>query len=399
MSATLSIQRLRLNFTGDTALKAAAGFWFSVLVAGQLVFASSVALFYGLTALHGDLHVWNKRLGNGYIEGDPIGNTALVAHIISAVLITLSGAIQFMPQIRRRVPAFHRWNGRIYIFTACSLSLAGLYMLWTRPTVGGLTGLVGNSILGVVVLVCAAMALRHAMRRDIVTHRRWAFRLFVALCSALFIRAGATLWGVIAIGAAGLDPATAIGTSLNVLSYAQYAFPLAVLELYFWTQRRGGGGAKLAMAAGLTVLTFGMGAGIATASAGIFLPSVQMALDRRPSIADTLDATIKNGGIDAAIAQYHRLQAVTPRVYNFDESELNTLGYTLLRRKQIKDAIRILQLNTESYPKSFNPWDSLGEAYMDDGNMPAAIANYRKSLQLNPANRNGVAMLAKIEGH
>jgi len=33
---------------------------------------------------------------------------------------------------------------------------------------------------------------------------------------------------------------------------------------------------------------------------------------------------------------------------------------------------------------------------MDNGNKPDAIANYQKSLQLNPKNRNAVLMLQKL---
>ena len=72
------------------------------------------------------------------------------------------------------------------------------------------------------------------------------------------------------------------------------------------------------------------------------------------------------------------------------------MGYQLIRAKKFKDAIRILQLNTEAYPQSGNVYDSLGEAYMDDGNKPQAIANYQKSLQLNPKNGGAVQMLQKL---
>jgi Flp pilus assembly protein TadD len=72
------------------------------------------------------------------------------------------------------------------------------------------------------------------------------------------------------------------------------------------------------------------------------------------------------------------------------------LGYQLLRASQFRDAVRIFQLNVEAYPQSSNTYDSLGEAYMDDGDKPQAIANYRKSLALNPKNRNAVKMLQKL---
>jgi tetratricopeptide (TPR) repeat protein len=47
-------------------------------------------------------------------------------------------------------------------------------------------------------------------------------------------------------------------------------------------------------------------------------------------------------------------------------------------------------------PQSSNVYDSLGEAYMDDGDRLLAIANYQKSLQINPKNGNAVAMLKKL---
>jgi predicted Zn-dependent protease len=66
-----------------------------------------------------------------------------------------------------------------------------------------------------------------------------------------------------------------------------------------------------------------------------------------------------------------------------------------MQTKRFKEAIRIFQLKLEAYPRSSNVYDSLGEAYMDDGDEPQAIAN-QKSLQLNPKNRNAVVMLQKL---
>jgi tetratricopeptide (TPR) repeat protein len=48
------------------------------------------------------------------------------------------------------------------------------------------------------------------------------------------------------------------------------------------------------------------------------------------------------------------------------------------------------------YPQSWNVWDSLGEGYKVAGNRDKAIESYRKSMQLNPANTNGVAMLRQL---
>jgi tetratricopeptide (TPR) repeat protein len=119
-------------------------------------------------------------------------------------------------------------------------------------------------------------------------------------------------------------------------------------------------------------------------------------LANRKSIVEVLSQTISSTGINAAIMQYQDLKSTQPDVYNFDEAELNTLGYQLLGSKNFKEAIRIFQLNVEAYPQSGNAYDSLAEAYMDNGDTRFAIANYQKSLQLDPSNSNAVQMLKKL---
>ena len=116
----------------------------------------------------------------------------------------------------------------------------------------------------------------------------------------------------------------------------------------------------------------------------------------RKSIGSLLAATIEAQGIDAAIQQYHELKKTQAGGYDFREAELNGLGYQLLQAKKVKEAIRIFLLNAEAYTQSSNVYDSLAEAYMINGDKELAIANYRKSLQLDPANNNAVEMLKKL---
>jgi Tfp pilus assembly protein PilF len=54
-------------------------------------------------------------------------------------------------------------------------------------------------------------------------------------------------------------------------------------------------------------------------------------------------------------------------------------------------------VNRELYPQSANAYDSLAEAYVTKGEKQLAIANYKKSLELNPQNTNAVGMLKKLE--
>jgi tetratricopeptide (TPR) repeat protein len=385
-----------MNSVADTALKAAARFWFVVAVTGQLVFAFAVASFYGLTALRGDFHGWSKFITHGYVPGDTMGNLAVVMHVASAVIVMVAGALQLIPRVRERFPVFHRWNGRIYMLTAVALSIAGLYMTWIRGSAGDIFQHLGGSLGAVLIWLCAAMALRYALARDFKTHRRWALRLFLVASAAWFFRLMFFLTLLVFKGPVGFDPTTFQGPLLTYMSYAQYLLPLAVLEIYLRAQDHSGALGRMAAAVGLFILTLAMGAGIFAVTMAVWVPDVKAGFDSRKSIAETLSATIASSGIDQAAKQYHDLKTAEPATYNFDEDQLNSLGYQLIGAKKFKEAARIFQLNVEAYPQSANTYDSLGEAYMDDGNKALAISNYQKSLQLNPKNRNAVEMLQKL---
>jgi hypothetical protein len=280
--------------------------------------------------------------------------------------------------------------------TAFSISLAGLYMMWGRGTVGDLSQHIGQSLNAVLIMLSAAMALRYALARDFKTHRRWALRLYLLVSASLFIRAGLFLSFFLNRGPFGFDPVTFSGPFLTFLSFGQYLVPLAVLEIYFHVQTEGGALGRFALATGLFGLTVALGAGIFAVTMVLWMPRVEAAYDTRISIAQTLSETIASGGIDQAARQYSELKAAAPSTYNFDQSELNTLGYQLIKQKKLSEAIRIFQLNVEAYPKSGNAYDSLAEAYMDDGNKALAIANYQRAVELNPKNRGAVRMLQKL---
>jgi tetratricopeptide (TPR) repeat protein len=66
------------------------------------------------------------------------------------------------------------------------------------------------------------------------------------------------------------------------------------------------------------------------------------------------------------------------------ENELNLYGYQLLNQGDHDKAIEIFKLNTQRHPKSANAWDSLGEGYAIKGDKKNAIANFKKSLSMNP---------------
>jgi CubicO group peptidase (beta-lactamase class C family) len=116
----------------------------------------------------------------------------------------------------------------------------------------------------------------------------------------------------------------------------------------------------------------------------------------RPSIADVLMKTMMEKDVATTARQYRDYKASQGSLYDFAEGELNSLGYQLLQMGKATEAIEIFELNVEEYPKSSNTYDSLGEAYMIHGDKELAIANYKKSLELNPGNGNATAKIESL---
>lgn len=109
------------------------------------------------------------------------------------------------------------------------------------------------------------------------------------------------------------------------------------------------------------------------------------------SINNQLTRKYNNKGIDQMTKLYFELKDKYP--WKIHEFVLNDFGYYLLSRKKIDQAIRIFKLNVKEYPKSWNVYDSLGDAYLKKGDKETAIMNYEKSLELNPNNSNAVEIL------
>lgn len=116
------------------------------------------------------------------------------------------------------------------------------------------------------------------------------------------------------------------------------------------------------------------------------------------SVSEVLSEILKQKGMAAMLARYRELSAQSnPDIYN-SESELNALGYRLLMKKQLAEAIEVFKLNVKAYPQSANVYDSLGEAYAAHGDTQLAIENYRKALELDPKMESSKAALEKLTG-
>ncbi len=257
---------------GTRALHVAGRAWFLIASTGQWLFAAYVAVFFGGAALDGELSRWNEELPRGYIPGQPFDNFVVATHLFLAFVALAGGPLQFVRSLRERFPRAHRWNGRLYLLTAASTALAGIYVMATRGSVGDLTLHVGMAFNTLLIVAFAWLAWRAAVDRDLAAHRVWVLRLFMVVGGMWFFRVGLMFWMSINQGAVGFDIRTFSGPFITFMGFAQTLLPLAGLQLYLAAERSGSAGLRYAAAGVVGALTVAMALGLYVAANTMWLP-------------------------------------------------------------------------------------------------------------------------------
>ncbi|HJT16207.1 MAG TPA: alpha/beta fold hydrolase [Thermoanaerobaculia bacterium] len=114
-----------------------------------------------------------------------------------------------------------------------------------------------------------------------------------------------------------------------------------------------------------------------------------------PSPIAVVTSAAKQHDAAAAIAAFREIRAHDP-ANAITPVALNRAGYSLLREGRVDEAVKIFAENVAEFPSDANAYDSLGEAYAAHGDRELALANYRKSLELNPKNDNARAMIERL---
>ncbi len=259
------------------ALNGSAKFWFSTVLVGQAIFSYYIVMFYyKATLVNQNIERFNEIMPGGYIQGDFWGNIAVVAHVLLAAIITVGGLIQLIPFIRTNYPALHRWNGRLYVMTALTISLTGMFMIITRyeKIVGTFIGHAAVTLNGAIIVVCAVQAFRFARQRKFAQHRIWALRLFLAASGVWMFRVGLMAWLSIHGKPVGFDPVSFSGPFLTALYITVYILPLFFMEIYLRAQRSPSASKKMMTAAMVLTISLIMTLGVFAATMGMWLPRI-----------------------------------------------------------------------------------------------------------------------------
>ena len=154
----------------------------------------------------------------GYFHG--VYHWAFYTHIASGPFSLMLGMILVSDRLRRRLPVWHRRLGRVQVFCVLLLVVpSGLWMAYYAAA--GSIASVGLAALAIATGFCVALGWRSAVNRRFPEHRRWMWRTFLLLCSAIVLRLIGGLATVTSFAYAWVDP---------LATWMSWLLPIAVFE-------------------------------------------------------------------------------------------------------------------------------------------------------------------------
>jgi polyisoprenoid-binding protein YceI len=120
------------------------------------------------------------------------------------------------------------------------------------------------------------------------------------------------------------------------------------------------------------------------------------AAEGKKSIGALVYETTQKQGLDVALKQYKEAKQNQADAFLFAPGQLNVVGYKLLQHGKVKEALEFFKLNVESYPDKALVYDSLGDAYLANGDKEQATKSFKKSLELDGANTSAIESLRSL---
>jgi tetratricopeptide (TPR) repeat protein len=129
-------------------------------------------------------------------------------------------------------------------------------------------------------------------------------------------------------------------------------------------------------------------------------PALQAVLDYVPgsTISELIKIAAGQPTLGDFVTRYRAVKSDPKSKYVNSEAAINRAGYALLTAKRIADAIEVFKLNVESYPRSANVHDSLGDAYEAAGQKDEAIKSFERALAIDPNYASALAAIKRLKG-
>lgn len=121
-------------------------------------------------------------------------------------------------------------------------------------------------------------------------------------------------------------------------------------------------------------------------------------LNRPVPLATVVADASMQFGADSAIRAYRALREkyYGRDSYDFSEFSLNSAALRLARANKIDDALALLKLNEEQFPKTSATYVARGNVYLIKGDTTSAAAAFREAVKRDPMNREAMGRLRDI---
>ena len=129
------------------------------------------------------LHSPSQALDAGFTNHP----TLTLLHIVPGLLFMVLGPLQFVPSLRARRPALHRWSGRVFLVCSLIIGVTALVMS-PQMAIGGANETAATTLFALLFLFSFGKAFAAIRRRDIAQHREWMIRGFGIGLAVAFIR-------------------------------------------------------------------------------------------------------------------------------------------------------------------------------------------------------------------
>lgn len=103
------------------------------------------------------------------------------------------------------------------------------------------------------------------------------------------------------------------------------------------------------------------------------------------SVAHKLEQVMAVEDLETAIDMFEIMRS-EPQKYRIVEQEMSDLAWALFANGKTDQSIAILQMNTQAFPKSFQAFENLGNAYLHIVNMDKAEKAYDKAAEIKGLN-------------
>ncbi|EMI18006.1 putative membrane protein [Rhodopirellula maiorica SM1] len=146
---------------------------------------------------------------------------AFYSHIATTPLALILGLLQLNLRIRVRWPAIHRRIGKLYVgIVLICVAPSGLIMALRAPH--GYGAISGFAVLSVVTWIATMLGWIRAAAGRLDSHRRWMWRSYLLICSAVLLR-------ILAVLATDLQLTAA--TAYPIAAWASWLPSLVIFEV------------------------------------------------------------------------------------------------------------------------------------------------------------------------